>query len=179
MIVKVKFINEEARELYLKASGKLESVFPFKKYDRDFCYDVVATSCKQIAPNVYKYGIGLAFQICRGPELIEIERRDGWAKCMEFDTSLSPFNLSIDLRPRSSVWETGMVLSNCTGTVDELYTGEVSAVFYHLFPDMPIYKVGDKIGQIKVGVTFPMMFIEASELDSTDRGNGGYGSTGK
>ena len=161
MIVKVKYTNELARELYHNASGN-ESQFPFKKYDEDFCYDVVATSCTEIAPNVYKYGIGLAFQI---------ERVGGLA--------VAPMKLSIDLRPRSSVWKTGMVLSNSTGTIDETYTGEVSAIFYHLFPDMPIYKVGERIGQIKIGLTYPIKFVEVDELDGTMRGAGGFGSTGK
>ena len=161
MKVKVKYTNELARELYHNASGN-ESQFPFKKYDDDFCYDVVATSCTEIAPNVYKYGIGLAFQI---------ERVGGLA--------VAPMKLSIDLRPRSSVWKTGMVLSNSTGTIDETYTGEVSAIFYHLFPDMPIYKVGERIGQIKIGLTYPIKFVEVDELDGTMRGAGGFGSTGK
>lgn len=161
MIVKVKYTNELARELYHNASGN-ESQFPFKKYNEDFCYDVVATSCAEIAPNVYKYGIGLAFQI---------ERVGG--------LTVAPMKLSIDLRPRSSVWKTGMVLSNSVGTIDETYTGEVSAIFYHLFPDMPIYKVGERIGQIKIGTTFPIDFVEVDDLDSTMRGAGGFGSTGK
>jgi dUTP pyrophosphatase len=161
MRVKVKFINDKAKELYLKASGE-ESIFPFKKYESDFCYDVVATSCTEIAPNVYKYGLGVAFQIDRGAEFVA-----------------SSTKLSIDFRPRSSVWKTGMVLSNCTGTIDESYTGEVSAIFYHLFPDMPIYKVGDRIGQIKLGMAFSMYFTEADNLDATERGAGGFGSTGK
>lgn len=159
MRVKVKFVNDKAKELYLSASSG-ESVFPFKFHSRDFCYDIVATSRKEIAPNVYKYGIGLAFQVCR---------LEGF----------SPTRISIDLRPRSSVWKTGMVLSSCVGTIDETYTGEVSAVFYHLFPDMPIYEVGDRIGQIKIGTALPMGFVEVEELDDTDRGAGGYGSTGK
>lgn len=146
MIVKVKKLNDKA-------------VIPFKKHDSDFCYDVVATSCEEIAPNVYKYGTGLAFQIERNGVL--------------------GYNVSIDFRPRSSVWQTGMVLANSIGTIDEDYTGEVSAIFYHLFPDMPIYKVGDRIGQIKIGTTLPMHFVEVEELDNTQRGDGGFGSTGK
>lgn len=161
MIVKVKYTNEQARELYHNAGGNCDS-FPFKKYNDDFCYDVVATSCTEIAPNIYKYGIGMAFQIDRGAEY-----------------AISPTKLSIDFRPRSSVWETGMVLSNSVGTIDETYTGEVSAIFYHLFPDMPIYKVGERIGQIKIGLTHTIKFVEVDELDSTMRGAGGFGSTGK
>ena len=148
MKVKVKKLNENA-------------VIPFKTYEKDFCYDVVAVSEEEVAPNVWKYGIGLAFQIDR-------------------DSLFGHryLNLSIDLRPRSSVWKTGMVLSNCVGTIDELYTGEVSAVFYHVMPDMPRYRVGDKIGQIKIGTTSPIEFEEVEELSETERGCGGYGSTG-
>ena len=148
MKVKVKKLNENA-------------VIPFKTYERDFCYDVVAVSEEEVAPNVWKYGIGLAFQIDR-------------------DSLFGHryLNLSIDLRPRSSVWKTGMVFSNCEGTIDELYTGEVFAVFYHVFPNMERYKVGQRIGQIKIGTTMPIEFVIVDELDETERNDGGYGSTG-
>ena len=86
MKVRIKKLNENA-------------VIPYKTYDKDFCYDVVAVSEEEIAPNVWKYGLGLAFQIVKDYEYEE--------------------NLSIDFRPRSSVYKTGMVLSNCTGTIDK------------------------------------------------------------
>ena len=148
MKVKVKKLNENA-------------VIPFKTYKKDFCYDVVAVSEEEVAPNVWKYGIGLAFQIDR--ESLFGHRY---------------LNLSIDLRPRSSVWKTGMVFSNCEGTIDELYTGEVFAVFYHVFPNMERYKVGQRIGQIKIGTTMPIEFVIVDELDETERNSGSYGSTG-
>lgn len=175
MKVKVKYTNELARELYHNASEG-ESQFPFKKHDDDYCYDVVATSREEIAPNIHKYGIGLAFQIERGTEVVENGNR---YSVETLKLGNSPIKLSIDFRPRSSIWKTGMVLANCTGTIDEPYTGEVSAVFYNLIPDMPIYEVGDRIGQIKIGATFPMDFIEVEELNTTERGAGGFGSTGK
>ena len=54
------------------------------------------------------------------------------------------------------------------------------AVFYHIFPNMPRYKVGEKVGQIKLGFTLPIEFEWVDELDeSTERGEGGFGSTGK
>lgn len=148
MKVKVKKLNENA-------------VIPFKTYEKDFCYDVVAVSEEEVAPNVWKYGIGLAFQIDR--ESLFGHRY---------------INFSIDLRPRSSVWKTGMVFSNCEGTIDELYTGEVFAVFYHVFPNMERYKVGQRIGQIKIGTTMPIEFVIVDELDETERNSGSYGSTG-
>lgn len=147
MQVKVKKVNENA-------------VIPFKTHDNDFCYDCVAVSEEEIAPNVWKYGLGLAF---------EMERDD-------VDDNII---YSIDARPRSSIWKTGMILSNCEGTIDELYRGEVMAVFYHVMPNMPRYKVGDRICQIKIGATVSIKFIEVNELNDTSRGEGGYGSTGK
>ena len=138
-----------------------DAVVPFKTYSEDFCYDVVATSCEEVAPNVYRYGIGLAFEIVR-------DHRFG-----------EEYKLDIDFRPRSSVWKTGMVLSNCEGTIDEIYRGQVFAVFYHVMPDLPRYEVGDKIGQLKLGVTLAMDFEVVDELGDTERGAGGYGSTGR
>ena len=149
MKVKVKKLNENA-------------VIPFKTYEKDFCYDVVAVSEEEVAPNVWKYGLGLAF---------EIDRSDTFF-------AISDAKMSIDFRPRSSVWKTGMVLSNSEGTIDELYRGEVSAVFYHVMPNMERYKVGQRIGQIKIGITTPIEFVVVDELDETERNSGSYGSTG-
>ena len=160
-----------------------DAVVPFKKYPEDFCYDVVATSEQEIAPNVWKYGIGLAFEIEGGPEDLVVEDEFGkeLIRIPQDRNTMQGlrWNVSLDLRPRSSIWKTGMVLSNAVGTIDELYRGEVSAVFYHVFPGMPRYRVGDRIGQIKLGFTLPIEFEEVDELGMTLRGDGGYGSTGR
>ncbi len=136
-----------------------EAVMPTKAYDDDFCYDCYAVSEEEVAPNVWKYGLGFALQI-DGIKPKDINR------CLTF-------------RPRSSIWKTGMVLSNSIGTIDEGYTGEISAVFYHVLPDLPRYKVGDKICQFHLDATRSLQFIEVEELAPTDRGDGGYGSTGR
>lgn len=157
MEVKIKKLNKDA-------------VIPFKTYPSDFCYDVVAVSEEEIAPNVWKYGLGFALQIDRHLEVVEY----GYSNV---NLVKSPINLSIDFRPRSSIYKTGMILSNSIGTIDENFTNEISAIFYHVFPNLPRYKVGDKIGQIKIGATFPINFKEVSELEERDRGLNGYGST--
>lgn len=176
MKVKIKLLSDNA-------------VMPKKAHNGDFCYDIVATSCEEIAPNIYKYGTGLAFQIDRSnKEQIldgaifyheELDIEIGRLNPEYLDMKRALLNLSIDLRPRSSVWKTGMVLSSCTGTIDEDYTGEVSAVYYHVMPTLPKYEVGDRIGQIKIGATFPIEFVEVETLNNTERGAGGYGSTGR
>lgn len=180
MKVKVKFKDNEAKELYLKASDN-KSIFPFKTHENDFCFDCVATSCEEIAPNVYKYGLGIALQIVRDEyePVVGAVEYVGYGFENEFSTKTLYENLSIDARPRSSVWKTGMSLSNCLGTIDEGFNAEISAVFYHVMPNMPKYEVGDKVVQIKLGRTIPMSFVEVEELDETSRNGGAYGSTGK
>lgn len=163
-----------------------DAVIPFKAYDKDFCYDVVAVSEEEIAPNVWKYGLGIALQIERNRETIEKGRPDidRYGNCYgvigkrTIELSNSPINLSIDFRPRSSIYKTGMVMANSQATIDENYNGEISLIFYHVLPNMPRYKVGNAIAQMKIGTTFPINFVEVKELSETDRNDGGFGHTG-
>ena len=136
---------------------------PEKTHNDDFCYDCYAVWEKEVAPNVWQYGLGFALELVREDE--------GFSK--------GKVLLDIDGRPRSSIWKTGMVLANSTATIDESYRGEIMATFYHIMPNMPRYKVGDKILQIMLNVTMPLTFKEVDELTETERGDGGFGSTGK
>ena len=165
------------------------AVIPKQGREDDFCYDVVATSCRHIGWRKWEYGIGLAF---------EIERNDivlgEWMECRPILEGDKPelttknlviperyFNkvkLSIDFRPRSSVHETGLILSNCVGTIEELYRGEVKAIFYHVTFGKR-YKVGERIGQIKIGISLPCNFKVVDKLSDTERGTKGFGSTGR
>lgn len=156
------------------------AAIPQKAYQNDFCFDLVAVTEEEIAPNVWKYGFGFGLQIERDMETITkcVHPYSGYAE-FGLDFNRSPLHLSIDIRPRSSIYKTGMVLSNSVGTVDEGYTNEISAIFYHVMPDMPRYKVGDRVAQMKVGFTFPIQFDEVKELDETERNLRGYGSSGK
>ena len=131
---------------------------PKQAHNGDYGYDVYAVSEKEVAPNVWEYRLGIAMQPIRTPEY------DGK-------------NVCIDFRSRSSIWKTGMVLANCIGTIDEIYTGEVRAIFYHVIPNMPRYKTGDKLGQLSLSITEPMEFVEVESLDKTERGDDGFGST--
>lgn len=151
MNVKIKKLHPDAR-------------IPEKSHNDDFCYDCYAVSEEEVAPNIWRYGLGFALQI---------ERDD------ISESNKSWIIIDIDGRARSSIWKTGMLLANSIATVDEGYTGEIMAVFYHVMPNMPRYKVGDKILQIHLNVTEPIHFIEVDELTATERGDGGFGSTNK
>lgn len=165
MKIKLKKISNNAR-------------LPEKGKSGDFCYDVWAVSEEEIAPNVWMYRLGFKYEIDR--EKIQeqlIPEKTRQANIPFWDM----FDLSIDVRPRSSISSTGMVLANSPGTLDEFFRGEPRAVFYHVFTNMPRYRAGDKIAQIKIGLAPKNVQFEwAEEInENTERGEGGFGSTGK
>lgn len=80
--------------------------------------------------------------------------------------------------PRSSVYKTGQFLTNCVGVIDSDYRGEITAVFTK-GEKVEEYKVGDRIAQLVIMPIPAVKFVEAEELTETERGAGGYGSTGK
>lgn len=82
--------------------------------------------------------------------------------------------------PRSSVYKTNNILSNCCGVIDSDYRGEIKAKFYPLFggPDKP-YNTGDRICQLVIMPIPAIQFEEVADLTETERGTGGYGSTGR
>jgi dUTP pyrophosphatase len=81
--------------------------------------------------------------------------------------------------PRSSVRNYELNLSNCVGVIDSGYRGEIQATFKKTNGlDSMSYKVGDRGAQIIV-LPYPQVsFIESDTLSDTERGNGGFGSTG-
>ena len=164
MKVKLKKLNENAK-------------LPKQSKEGDFCYDVWATSEEEIAPNIWRYGLGFKYEIER-PKLYNTF--GGIGAVFEKETILDEYNISISFRPRSSIWKTGMQLSNSPGTLDEFYRGEAMAVFYHVMPNMERYHVGDRIGQIYLSVAPKVEFEFVDEInENTERGEGGFGSTGK
>lgn len=166
MKIKIKKLTENAK-------------IPTQAHDKDFCYDVYATSCREVESGIWEYGIGLAFEIVRKQSLI-LGGFVQWGLDVEELLSHSEVKLSLDFRPRSSVWKTGMILSNCEGTLDELYRGEIMAYFYEVIKGKEKYKVGDRIGQVKLGFTLPIQWEFVDELDmNTERGTGGFGSSGR
>jgi dUTP pyrophosphatase len=85
--------------------------------------------------------------------------------------------------PRSSIRKTNLQLSNSVGVVDSGYRGEIQATFNKIQGidniERNSYKVGDRICQIMIIPYPPIEFKEVDELTNTERGEGGFGSTGK
>ena len=80
---------------------------------------------------------------------------------------------------RSSVLRKPGYALQCGGVIDATYRGSISCFQCRLMAVAVPYKVGDRIGQI-VFVPIPdVELVESDELSETERGAGGYGSTGK
>ncbi len=81
--------------------------------------------------------------------------------------------------PRSSLsFKNGVSLANCVGVVDSDYRGEVKvALINHSDTDFVIHN-GDRIAQLVIMPVIIPSFEVADELNDTDRGAGGFGSTG-
>ena len=83
------------------------------------------------------------------------------------------------LLPRSSVSRTQLRLANSAGVIDSDYRGEVSFVFDTPFVGPSPYQPGDRVGQILILPCPPVELVQSDTLSDTERGAGGYGSTGK
>lgn len=96
-----------------------------------------------------------------------------------------PEDYEMEIRPRSSSTKTMAIMQNSPGTLDEGYTGELMIV--HRAIDAPFisvieYNVGDRVAQILVRHREQIIWDEVEtieELGETERGAGGFGSTGK
>ena len=84
------------------------------------------------------------------------------------------------LFPRSSVYKTGQQLSNSVGVIDSGYRGEIMLKYTRDINETKrtAYKPGDRVGQLII-LPYPQIeFEEVHTLSNTERGDGGYGSTG-
>jgi dUTP pyrophosphatase len=130
------------------------AVIPKYAKEGDAGLDLVATSKMSNTTFQASYGTGLAIEIPKGFVGLVF--------------------------PRSSIRNTELELSNSVGVIDSGYRGEIQATFNKTNGlDSMSYEVGDKIAQLIV-IPYPEVeFEEVSELSDTERGNGGFGSTGK
>lgn len=160
MKVKIKKLNDRA-------------VIPTKAHPTDAGFDLTATSREIDEYGNIVYGTGLAFEI---PE--------------------SYVGL---LFPRSSICKKDIALTNSVGVIDSHYRGEVTIKFKPAFRacklptndsgveyfanimaiNMDVYSIGERIGQLIIMPLPEIGLEETDELSKTDRGEGGYGSTGK
>lgn len=155
------------------------AIIPSYAKEGDAGLDLTATSVSYDKDGNIVYGCGLAFEIPKGYVGL--------------------------LFPRSSNAKTNLYLTNSVGVLDSGYRGEVTfkyktihntASYLSFFLQKYVlrkkilnvkieslatnaYKVGDRIGQIVIVKIPTIEFVESEKLSETERGAGGYGSSGK
>jgi dUTP pyrophosphatase len=129
---------------------------PYFATDGAACFDIIATSRKAQGQHAMLYGTGLKFDIPKGYHIAVYSR--------------SGHGFRDDMR-----------LCNSTGIVDEDYRGEVMVKLTHdglpHMADWPM--VGDRVAQAMLVRNVKTNLVRVEELSNTERGEGGFGSTGK
>ena len=143
-------------------------IAPQKAHNSDMCFDIFAYSDPIVTDTYIEYKTGLVFEI--------------------------PDKYDMLLYARSSISNYDLVLANSVGVVDQSYRNEVLFRFkptkiyksYYLQEgkspkkQLKIYKKGDKIGQATLVLKSNYSLKEVNEINTnTDRGLGGFGSSGK
>jgi len=125
---------------------------PFHAHRGDAGMDLTATSLNK-TPNYWEYGTGLSMQIPRG---------------------------SVGLVfPRSSISKKDQFLKNSVGVIDSGYRGEILIRMSIPHLGAPSYDVGDRVAQIII-MNIPWLDIsEITDLDESERGSEGFGSSGE
>lgn len=140
-----------------------EAVMPKKAHESDAGFDLVAVSRMVDENGAIVYGTGLAMEI-----------EEGYVGLVF---------------PRSSIARQDLVLSNCVGVIDAGYRGEVMMKFK---PALVVaneylrstdsvgrwYNIGDRIAQLVIMKLPDVQMMEVEELSESERGTGGYGSSG-
>ncbi len=143
---------------------KPNAVIPTYAKGGDAGMDLVATEILKDTPEQITYGTGIALEIPEGFVGLVF--------------------------PRSSIRKTGLQLSNSVGVIDSGYRGELQATFNKILGksegfydesknlNNEFYKIGERIAQIMIIPHPHIEFQEVEELSNTERGEGGFGSTG-
>ena len=90
-----------------------------------------------------------------------------------------PVGFEAQIRPRSGLAiRNGITMLNAPGTIDADYRGEVKVIAVNHGKENFIVNHGDRIAQMVIAPVTQFSVEEVEELDSTERGEGGFGSTG-
>jgi len=90
-----------------------------------------------------------------------------------------PPGFEIQVRPRSGLaLKHGITVPNTPGTVDSDYRGEVKVILINHGATPFEIRRGDRIAQLVIAPVLRATWLKVDELDETDRGEGGFGSTG-
>ncbi len=127
---------------------------PEKAHDDDACFDCYARCDCAVTNNAMVIPLGFAIEI--------------------------PEGYHAKIFPRSSTGlKTNIRMANSVGIIDAGYRGEVGAIVEAKYGGYNFVKKGDRIAQMMIEKNVDVKLKAVAELSETNRGEGGYGSTGK
>lgn len=129
------------------------AIVPEYAHDTDACFDIFALEGGTVRPHKHVLiKTGLAYAL--------------------------PPNFEIQVRPRSGNANKHVVtVLNAPGTIDEDYRGDLGVILINHSNNPFTWEAGKAIAQGAVKPVFRAKFIESDDLDDTERGEGGFGST--
>lgn len=112
--------------------------------------------------------------------IVELEILPGEAKLVKTGISIElPQNTEAQIRPRSGLaLKSQITVLNTPGTIDYGYRGEIGVILINHGKEMFIVKKGMKIAQMVVKPVLQVDIVEVTDLSDSERGSGGFGSTG-
>lgn len=145
---------------------------PTKGSDEAACFDVVATRIEEIEPGKVIIYLGFASEIEKGYQAEIVPRssftHQGWTM------QNSPAQIDSDYRGEWMIRFEG-IPRNIIAKFSDIHPNALSEIQYSKFP----YKVGDRCAQVKfMQVDEPEFIIVMEGLQESERGDGGFGSTG-
>ena len=94
-----------------------------------------------------------------------------------------PYGYEIQVRPRSGLsYKTKLRIANSLGTIDHSYRGSIGVIIENIGNSNEVIEVGDRVAQAVLAIVPRIEWVpvtEVTDLSATDRGEGGFGSTGK
>ena len=142
-------------EVKIKLENNCENFCPKKAHPDDAGYDLCSRIDAVLEPlSGMTIPVGFAMELPRGYEA--------------------------QIRPRSGLAaKYHITVTNSPGTVDANYRGEIKAILYNLGKEPFIIQRGDRIAHMVICKLPEIDLVETTELSETDRGSGGFGSSGK
>lgn len=111
------------------------------------------------------------------PITVEAGRRAKLATGIKLEI---PVGYEAQVRPRSGLAaKAGISLTNCVGTIDSDYRGEVMVLIINHGEEPYTFSPGERIAQMVIVPVPVVELVEVDQVEDTERGEGGFGSTGK
>jgi dUTP pyrophosphatase len=132
---------------------RLDAITPFKKLKEDSGYDLTLLEKIKTIGNVEMYETGIIIK--------------------------PPSGYYFDMVPRSSIIKSGYILANSVGVIDSLYRGSIKVPLIKIDKNKPNLELPIRLVQLIPRKIEHFEIKEVKELDDTERGNNGFGSSGK